>query len=37
MGHETFPRVIRDGQGFPDDETDHRYWDFSPLELEAVG
>jgi hypothetical protein len=30
-------RLIRDGAGFPDDETAHRYWDFSPLELEAVG
>ena len=29
--------LIRNGQGFPDDETEHRYWDFNPIELEAVG
>lgn len=26
--------LIRDGQGFPDE---HRYWDYDPTELEAVG
>jgi hypothetical protein len=29
--------LIRDGQGFPDDETAHRFWNFDPLELQAVG
>jgi hypothetical protein len=29
--------LIRGLQGFPDDETDHRFWDFDQLELEAVG
>jgi hypothetical protein len=29
--------LIRDGQGFPDGETEHRYWDYDPTELEAVG
>jgi hypothetical protein len=29
--------LIRDGQGFPDDETEHRYWGYDPIELEAVG
>jgi hypothetical protein len=29
--------LIRDGHGFPDGETAHRFWDFDPLELEAVG
>jgi hypothetical protein len=29
--------LIRDSLGFPDDETDNRYWDFRPEELEAVG
>lgn len=29
--------LIRDGEGFPDDETTHRYWDFDPTDLEAVG
>jgi len=29
--------LIRDGVGFPDDETTYRYWDFNPVELVAVG
>ena len=29
--------LIRDEIGFPDDETAHRFWDFRPAELEAVG
>jgi hypothetical protein len=28
--------LIRDGVGFPDEDTQHRYWDFKPANLEAV-
>lgn len=28
--------LIRDGISFPDEETQHRYWDFNPANLEAV-
>jgi len=28
--------LIRDGVSFPDEDTQHRYWDFKPANLEAV-
>lgn len=28
--------LIRDGVSFPDEETQNRYWDFKPTDLEAV-
>jgi hypothetical protein len=28
--------LIRDGVSFPDEDTQHRYWDFKPADLEAV-
>jgi hypothetical protein len=29
-------RLIRDGISLPDEDTQHRYWDFKPADLEAV-